>query len=83
LPLVENSGLSEYDYVDLSGNPLNSISRESYIPQLVQRKVEVSNYDSTYEIEEKMGKERKSMELRKIENNREMIIKKSVPKVRR
>ena len=40
-PLVGNDGLSEGDAVDLSLNPLSRQSRESHIPTLRQRGVEV------------------------------------------
>lgn len=40
-PLVENSGLSDGDFVDLSGNPLITTSVNVYIPQLEQRGVDV------------------------------------------
>jgi Leucine-rich repeat (LRR) protein len=40
-PLVENSGLSEGDTVDLSGNPLSTTSVDVYIPQLEARGVTV------------------------------------------
>ncbi len=40
-PLVENSGLSAGDFVDLSGNPLSTESVNVYIPQLEARGVTV------------------------------------------
>ncbi|MFC1731536.1 leucine-rich repeat domain-containing protein [candidate division KSB1 bacterium] len=42
LPLVENSGIGNGDYVDLSGNPLNEQSVNEYIPALQNRGVNVS-----------------------------------------
>ncbi len=41
LPLTLNEGLGEGDQVNLSGNPLSSISRSVYIPALEARGVEV------------------------------------------
>ena len=40
-PLVANDGLGHGDYVNLTGNFLGQNSRETYIPTLVQRGVEV------------------------------------------
>jgi Leucine-rich repeat (LRR) protein len=40
-PLVENSGLSLGDTVDLSNNPLSATSVNVYIPQLEARGVTV------------------------------------------
>ena len=40
-PLVENSGLSMGDTIDLRGNPLSTESVNVYIPQLEARGVEV------------------------------------------
>ena len=40
-PLVENTGLSEGDGVDLRGNPLSSDSLDTYILQLEERGVDV------------------------------------------
>jgi len=40
-PLVENSGLSEGDTVDLGDNPLSATSINVYIPQLEERGVDV------------------------------------------
>jgi len=37
LPLVNNKGLGPGDYVSLSGNPLNEISINTYIPLLEER----------------------------------------------
>ena len=42
-PLVENTGLSEGDWVDLRGNPLSSTSISTYIPQLRARGVTVDH----------------------------------------
>ncbi len=41
LPLVENSGVSAGDFVNLSGNPLSATSVDVYIPQLEARGVDV------------------------------------------
>lgn len=41
LPLVDNRGLDSGDMIVLRGNPLNSQSVESYIPQLQERGVEI------------------------------------------
>ena len=40
-PLLENAGLSEGDGVDMRGNPLSSQSRNTHIPELVARGVNV------------------------------------------
>ena len=40
-PLVSNPGISEGDWVYLTGNPLNNVSIDSYIPQLQERGVNV------------------------------------------
>jgi len=40
-PLVMNSGLSEGDFVHLGGNPLSDESINVYIPQLLERGVNV------------------------------------------
>jgi hypothetical protein len=41
LPLVNNSGIGQFDTVDLTGNPLDAESLESLIPALQQRGVNV------------------------------------------
>jgi Leucine-rich repeat (LRR) protein len=41
LPLVNNNGLGQGDAVSLTGNPLDSISVNQYIPALVARGVSV------------------------------------------
>jgi len=41
-PLVENSGLSAGDTVDLRNNPLSTISIDDYVPQLEARGVAVA-----------------------------------------
>jgi hypothetical protein len=41
LPLVNNSGIGQFDTVDLTGNPLDTESLESLIPALRQRGVNV------------------------------------------
>ena len=38
-PFVENSGLSDYEFVYLTGNPLSTKSVNTYIPQLEARGV--------------------------------------------
>ena len=43
-PLAANDGLGDGDYVSVNGNPLDRDSRETHIPALVQRGVEV-NFD--------------------------------------
>jgi len=45
-PLVSNQGISEGDQVLLTGNPLNTDSIDTYIPQLRARDVEVVYYSS-------------------------------------
>jgi len=40
-PLVMNSGLSEGDFVHLGGNPLSDESIDVYVPQLLERGVDV------------------------------------------
>jgi Leucine-rich repeat (LRR) protein len=40
-PLVKNSGLSEGDFVHLGGNPLTDESMNVYVPQLLERGVDV------------------------------------------
>jgi len=45
-PLVSNPGISEGDRVDLTGNPLNTDSIDTYIPELRARDVEVLYYSS-------------------------------------
>ena len=44
-PLVDNPGLSDGDYVNLSCNPLSVESLTTYIPQLEDRGVDVTNED--------------------------------------
>ena len=41
-PLVDNSGIGQGDIVSLSGNPLNELSINTYIPQLQARGVDVT-----------------------------------------
>jgi len=38
-PLVNNTGLDTRDFIDLQGNPLTATSKDTYIPQLVNRGV--------------------------------------------
>jgi len=40
-PLADNSGLDTGDFIDLQGNPLTDTSKDTYIPQLVNRGVYV------------------------------------------
>ena len=40
-PLVANTGLSSDDYIDVSNNPLSDLSRNTHIPALQERGVEV------------------------------------------
>ncbi len=42
-PLIQNSGINNGDVVDLSDNPLNTISINTNIPQLEARGVTVYN----------------------------------------
>ena len=42
-PLVDNPGLADGDQVDLSCNPLSVVSLNTYIPQLEDRGVDVTN----------------------------------------
>ncbi|MFC2009358.1 leucine-rich repeat domain-containing protein, partial [Chloroflexota bacterium] len=39
--LVNNSGLSEGDVINLTGNPLSGTAHDTYIPQLEARGIEV------------------------------------------
>lgn len=48
--LVENSGLSAGDYVDLRKNPFSATSVDVYIPQLIARGVEVIYYYPIVEV---------------------------------
>ena len=41
-PLVQNTGIGSNDYVNLTGNPLDDISINTYIPQLQARGVTVN-----------------------------------------
>ena len=45
-PLVSNQGISDGDTVDLSWNPLNPVSINTYIPQLEARGVQVYYYSA-------------------------------------
>ncbi len=47
-PIVANDGLGPGDFVDLRGNPLNSVSRETHIAVLLQRGVEVQFEDRAF-----------------------------------
>ncbi len=38
-PLIDNSGFDTRDFIDLQGNPLTDTSKDTYIPQLVNRGV--------------------------------------------
>jgi len=49
-PLVSNTGLGEGDGIDLSDNPLNSKSYDTYIPQLQARGVNVLFDEASYGI---------------------------------
>ena len=41
-PLIENSGINKGDIVDISYNPLNLISIETYVPELESRGIELT-----------------------------------------